>query len=445
MPSPSRRVFSLGNLRQLLSGHIPGQVIIQLTDRCNAHCPQCEMRVGNRFSRASIEDEAIRLTLDAAAARGVAAVSFTGGEPLLELDRLVRWLAYARDLGIPYLRTGTNGYFLRHHEQPGFDDKVEEIASRLAATGLRNLWISLDSADPATHEHMRGLPGVVEGMARALPIFERHGLWPTANLGLNRATGGGTLALAAGAGEAERQDFYGSCLEAFRAFYRQVLRLGFTVVNCCYPMSVESEPEAGLLAVYRASSADDVVNFRRDEKALLFAALSQAVAEFRSRLRVFTPRSTLHTLVGQYAAGEEDPYPCHGGVDFFFVAAADGHAYPCGFRSTENLGPYWQLPASRELPAPSCRSCDWECFRDPSHLAGPVMELASRPWQLARRFWTEPEWRRLWRGDLAYLAAADHCDGRRPPDPDRLARFAPAPTHIDPSQPLVASTQGDGA
>lgn len=423
-PRPAS-VFSFSNLRHFFSGHVPGQVIVQLTDSCNAHCPQCEMRVGNRFSRSSLDDKDLRRTLDAAAARGVAAVSFTGGEPLLQLDRLVRWLGYASDLGIPFLRTGTNGYLLRHWQRPDFEDRVSLLAERLAASGLRNLWISLDSADPAVHEEMRGLPGVVEGIARALPIFERHGLWPTANLGINRRTGGEPLSMREGAVEAEQQEFYERALDAFRAFYGKVLGLGFTIVNCCYPMSVESEPERGLEAVYRASSADPVVSFRRDEKAILFRALDQAVAEFRSRLRVFTPRSMLHSLVRDYRDGEAHGYACRGGLDFFFVAAADGEAYPCGFRSQERLGKYWDLVGNGVQRDAHCRSCDWECFRDPSNLAGPLLELRSRPWTLVKRLHGDRVWARRWREDLAYQSACDYFDGRRPPDARRLAAFVP--------------------
>jgi MoaA/NifB/PqqE/SkfB family radical SAM enzyme len=371
-------------------------------------------------------------TLDAAAARRAAAVSFTGGEPLLYPDKLVRYIRYACELGIPFVRTGTNGFFLRNGQRPDFEERTDRLAAQLAEAGLRNLWISLDSADPATHEAMRGLPGVVEGIGRALPIFERHGLYPTANLGINRRVGGGWLTLTPDASPAERAAFAHDCREAFRAFYRKVLELGFTIVNCCYPMSVESEPASGLSAVYRASSADDIVSFRTDEKALLFQAMSDVVAEFRHRLRIFSPRSMLHALVRQYrdpdpGSAGEDGYACRGGLDFFFVSAADGEAYPCGFRSDESLGKLWELGSPRHAPEASCTRCDWECFRDPSNLAGPLLELGAKPLALLRRVRRDRAWVRLWREDLRYQQACDYCDGRRPPDLGRLAPFAPNP------------------
>ena len=273
---------------------------------------------------------------------------------------------------------------------------------------------------------MRGLPGVVEGIARALPIFERHGLWPTANLGINRLTGGEPLALAEGAGEAERQEFEERSLAAFRAFYRKVLDLGLHGRQLLLPD--ERRVRAGARARSRIprilGRLGGELPARREGAS--FRALDRAVEEFRPRLRIFTPRSMLHSLVREYRDGEPHGYACRGGLDFFFVAAADGEAYPCGFRSHERLGKYWEaLTGKGSRSEAHCRSCDWECFRDPSNLAGPLLEARSRPWALLARWRRDPEWARLWRGDLAYQRACDYFDGRLPPEPRRLGAFAP--------------------
>ncbi len=72
---------------------------------------------------------------------------------------------------------------------PGGNDRIRRLVEMLADTPLRNFWISLDSADPAVHERMRGFPGVVAGIEKALPIFHQHGIYPSANLGINRNMG----------------------------------------------------------------------------------------------------------------------------------------------------------------------------------------------------------------------------------------------------------------
>ena len=138
----------------------PGQLVLQLTDRCNAHCPQCGMRVSERFERAVLDDDTARRTIDAAAQRGIQVLSFTGGEPLLVLDRLVDLINYAGCRGINYIRTGTNGFQFCGAEKPGFERRVHAIAAKLARTPLRNFWISIDSVEPDVHETIRGFKAV---------------------------------------------------------------------------------------------------------------------------------------------------------------------------------------------------------------------------------------------------------------------------------------------
>jgi MoaA/NifB/PqqE/SkfB family radical SAM enzyme len=164
--------------------------VVQITDRCNARCPQCGMRVTESFARSTLETDAIKRMIDAAACRGVQAISFTGGEPLLDLPRLVELIRYAGGAGIPFIRTGTNGFMLTNPEKKGFEDRVSRMVEQLADSPLRNFWISLDSAVDHVHDAMRGFPGVVAGIAKALPIFHQAGIYPAVNLGINRNVGG---------------------------------------------------------------------------------------------------------------------------------------------------------------------------------------------------------------------------------------------------------------
>ncbi len=121
-------------------------------------------------------------------------LSLTGGEPLLELDRLVELIRHAGRVGIKYIRTGTNGFVFCGNGNPLSADRTTLLAETLAGTPLRNFWISIDSAVPEVHEQMRGFPGVIAGIEKALPIFHRFGLYPSANLGVNRRLGGAQTA-----------------------------------------------------------------------------------------------------------------------------------------------------------------------------------------------------------------------------------------------------------
>ncbi|MCA8959785.1 MAG: radical SAM protein [Planctomycetes bacterium] len=417
----------LRELRALVRGRVPGQLVIQLTDQCNARCPQCEMRVTSKFARSKLEVDAMRRMIDAAAARGISVLSFTGGEPLLYLDEIVELGRHAADVGIRYIRTGTNGYLFAHPDRPGWEARTHETIEKLAGSPIRNFWISIDSAVPEVHERMRGFRGLFEGIARAIPIFHQHGLYPSANLGLNRNLGGDlTWELDAGPDGPTRgylDEFYHRYRRGLREFYQRVVDLGFTIVNCCYPMSVD--PGTGeLAAVYAATSSDRIVRFAPSERATLYEALFDTIPEVRSRIRVFSPRATLHTLRRYYSGASRDPgYGCRGGLDFFFVDSKDGHAYPCGYRGSESLGPFEDLDLDTRPRSESCTRCDWECFRDPSELFGPVLELLERPIDLLQRFRHDRTFARLWWDDLRYYRACDLFDGRRPPNTTALAKF----------------------
>lgn len=424
----------------VMRGRAPGQLIIQLTDRCNARCPQCGMRVVNRFKRTRLSVDTVKRMLDAAASRGMRMVSFTGGEPLLLLDDLIELIDHAGKAGFRYIRTGSNGFLFRNHEDPRFNDHIHHLAQRLAATPLRNFWISIDSAEAAIHERMRGFPGVMAGIRKALPIFHAHGLYPSTNVGLNRNLTNVTAALVADMDEAAGAErFYQAFRSGLEQLYRMILDMGFTMCSACYPMSIEPGG-SGLQAVYGATASERLVRFSTGEKVLLYRALADTVGAFRSRLRIFTPLSSLHSLMRQYSGASASGYACRGGSDYLFVDCVQGMAYPCGYRGAEPLGPVWDLDrnALRANGKAACRRCDWECFRDPSELFGPLLQGLSRPLDLVRNWRDDSEFFQLWRQDLRYARACHFYDGRLAPDFSRLEGLGAL-------RPCVPEQWGDGA
>lgn len=428
----------------LLRGRIPAQLVIQMTSRCNARCPQCGMRITNPFPRSTLDLDTLRKIIDAAARKKVQAVSFTGGEPLLYPDLLIPAINHAGKAGIPFIRTGTNGFLFRDSTSPDFTDRMKRLADTLSATPLRNFWISMDSSVPSVHEQMRGLAGVVKGIETALPIFHSAGLYPSVNLGINRrvspATAGLTGTRRFSGTRAYLEAFFHSFTQAFDDFYRMAANLGFTIVNTCYPMSVDnSDSPDSLKAVYAATARDSIVRFTSKEKALLYRALMAVIPRHRSHLRIFTPVSSLSML----AAGQEasaghatrEDMGCRGGIDFFFINAEDGQTYPCGYRGNENLGPFPGLDIRNRSTGTVCRQCDWECFRDPSEMFAPFLDGLNRPVKLIKRLLHDREYFSLWKTDLQYYSACDLFNGRTPPDWKKLRQFGikPACTAEQPS------------
>ena len=423
----------LGSVGRFFRGQAPGQLIIQLTDRCNARCPQCGMRVLNRYPRTRLDTDYVKRLLDAGAQRGMRMVSFTGGEPFLLHNDLVELITYAGQVGFEYIRTGTNGFLFRFHQNPGFSDRVHELAERLAATPLRNLWFSVDSSEPSIHDTMRGFPGVLQGIAKALPIFHAHGIYPSANVGLNRNLSRETAQLQPLADDGAGENlFVQAFTDGLERLYRLLVNMGFTLTSACYPMSVEPD-QSGLKAVYGATASEHLVRFNQAEKVLLYRTLSHVVGKFRAQLRIVTPLSSLRSLVQQHAGLEGPCYSCRGGSDYLFVDSVDGQTYPCGYRGAEPMGRLWDLDTElvKANRATLCRRCDWECFRDPSELFGPILRGLSQPMRLVDEHRRDPQFLRMWVEDIRYARACSLYDGRKAPDYARLRHFAPGMHQAD--------------
>ena len=384
------------------------------------------MRETAEFQRSQLSCDEVKRIIDEAAKRGVKAISFTGGEPLLVLDELVGLINYAGNAGLKYIRTGTNGFPFIGGNSPLFDTRVKRLAEKFSRTSLRNFWISIDSAIPSVHEKMRGFPGVIAGIEKALPIFHEYGIYPSANIGITRNIGGEATARLSPSTHDEDYyaTFYQRYVEAFRRAYEFAMEMGFTIVSTCYPMSIEGgKVSADLKPVYGATSEDAVVRFSAAEKALLFKALLKTVGEFRSRIRVVSPQCSLYALQHQHTAGVETKYACRGGLDFFFIDGAEGDTYPCGYRGNENLGKFWKLDRDSLDSEFACFGCDWECFRDPSELLGPILHGFSKPFRLISDLRRDPHYYRLWMEDLRYYRVCKIFDGRVPPAFDRLRDF----------------------
>jgi MoaA/NifB/PqqE/SkfB family radical SAM enzyme len=370
------------------------------------------MRREAKIPRTDLPAETVRRALRDCAEKGVEAVSFTGGEPFINIPAMLALLDYAGGLGIPYLRSGTNGYMFA----PGGDaaglDRLIPFADSLAKSALRNFWISMDSADTATHERLRGLPGVIDGIGKALPVFHARGLYPAVNLGINRHIAGDLIPRPGD--RREEYAFYRSFRRGFRAFFAKAVDMGFTMANVCYPMSFAGlDPGTGTPA-YGAISGDPMVNFSRRELRLVFRALLETIPAFKASIRIFTPLSTLYIL------SRKNPrdllFPCLGGICYYYMDSRDGHIYPCGYRGDEDLGAsVAELGTGSGAQQPFCEKCHWECFMDPSQLFGILRRVIRHPLKVLAGKVLDRRLLRLWLGDLKYYLGCGLFDGRKPP------------------------------
>ena len=264
---------------------------------------------------------------------------------------------------------------------------------------------------------MRGLSGVIKGIEKAIPIFHAHGIYPSVNLGINRATGGSQQPYLA---QTTNEEFQRLFEAAFERFYRFVGDLGFTIVNACYPMSSEPQnlEEKSLFeninsSLYGAASHDPVISFSQQEKALIFKALFNTIPKFRDKIRIFSPRCSLYGLIRKFSRSQPSLFPCRGGIDFFFVECESGTIHPCGFRMEHHKTlPDLERRLAEEF---SCDRCEWECFRDPSDVLGPFADLFSHPIKLSGKILKEPQFFKLLLQDLRYYRACEFFNGRLAP------------------------------
>jgi MoaA/NifB/PqqE/SkfB family radical SAM enzyme len=373
------------------------------------------MRITNKIERKRIPVTDIKRIIDAAAQRNIQSISFTGGEPLLFPDDLVELIGYARQAGIPMIRTGTNGFIFRNSDEKEFNSRLQRIAKKLYDSGLRNFWISIDSANPTLHEKMRGLPGIMDGMKKGLRIFHNAGLFPTANMGINRNMAGWLTSGIHRKDYCTEDKYLKNFFERFKkgleCFISSVIGMGFTMVSFCYPMSVDNEKTTGLIPVYAATSTNQIVAFDAMEKVQIFNALRLATERFRHQIRIYTPQCALYSLSRQYAEQVDHSYPCRGGRDYFFVGSNDALSYPCGYRGKDALGKFEQ---GKRSSVTNCRLCDWECFRDPSEVFGPIHQFLSEPLKLLQKLKRDRAFFEYWMSDIRYNLACDLFNGRKP-------------------------------
>lgn len=126
----------------------PACVVWELTLACNLKCLHCGSTAGGRRARELGPEEALKVCADLKAA-GAGGVALMGGEPLLRKD-FFDIAARVRALGME-LSVITNGTV-----------QSEEIFAGLKRLSPRAVAVSLDAADPALHDRIRGSKGAFE-------------------------------------------------------------------------------------------------------------------------------------------------------------------------------------------------------------------------------------------------------------------------------------------
>ena len=308
---------SLWDTVRLLRHGGPGLCNIAVTNSCNATCDFCN------FARGKVPPSSLRwidvakfaAALDILYGRSIRYVSFFGGEPLLHphLTDMIA-MAAARNMGPAVI---TNGWLL------------PQLLDKLAAAGLRTVYISIDAATVGEHETNRGLKGVCRRIQAATLRMRDLGMTPIAQVTMSKL------------------------IDDYRALVPMLRDLGLVAVAFSYPQS------ARLGSSSLAWSADSrLVNFTKDELAGAF----DAIDELRRLFPVNNPRASIADMK-RHLDGDPEKFVCYGGYKSFYMDW-NFDLWRCDAWS-HRMCSVWDF-ANAPLERDGCTACIADCYRDSS-------------------------------------------------------------------------------
>jgi MoaA/NifB/PqqE/SkfB family radical SAM enzyme len=295
----------------------PALCNVAVTNSCNAACDFCNFargKVGAGNLRWIDADQFDR-ALDILHRRGVRYIGFFGGEPLLHprLGDMIA-MAIAKDMGPAVI---TNGWLL-----PAFLD-------RLAAAGLKNLYISIDAAAIRDHESNRGLRGVCERIRTATSRMPELGMTAIAQVTMSKLIGD------------------------YRALVPMLRSLGLGAVAFSYPQRKR------LGSTSLAWSSDStLVNFTDAELSDAF----DAVNDLRREFPVNNPRASVEDMK-RHLHGTSERFVCYGGYKSFYMDwNFDLWRCDAWHKPLCSVWEFAETPFVRD----GCTACIADCYRDSS-------------------------------------------------------------------------------
>jgi radical SAM protein with 4Fe4S-binding SPASM domain len=147
-------------IRKTVERHLPWNVHIDLTYRCNERCVHCYLDHEDYGEMTTLE---VKDVLDQLAKAGALFLTYSGGEIFLRKD-LFELIAYGRELNFD-VSLKSNALLIDAGR-----------ARQLRELGVRKIQISIYSADPEIHDAITKVPGSLERSLRAVRLLQSEGL-----------------------------------------------------------------------------------------------------------------------------------------------------------------------------------------------------------------------------------------------------------------------------
>ncbi|MEM2921408.1 MAG: radical SAM protein, partial [Candidatus Bathyarchaeia archaeon] len=141
----------------------PFLVVWNYTNACNLRCIHCYQSAVKPLPD-ELSTRERKIVIDELSEAGVVSIAFSGGEPLMEKDFL-EIARYAADKKM-YVSLATNGTLI-----------TEEMACRLKEAGIQYVEVSLDGANPLTHDSFRNSPNAFELTVRGVRNLVKQGIF----------------------------------------------------------------------------------------------------------------------------------------------------------------------------------------------------------------------------------------------------------------------------
>jgi heme b synthase len=142
----------------------PRLIFWETTAGCNLHCIHCRrMDVADSLMADDLTTAEAYTFVDQIVAFANPILVLSGGEPLFRPD-IFEIARYAAGKGLR-VALATNATLVD-----------EAVARKIAESGIRRVSVSLDGADPATHDAFRALPGSFERAVRGIQLIKAAGV-----------------------------------------------------------------------------------------------------------------------------------------------------------------------------------------------------------------------------------------------------------------------------
>jgi len=140
-------------------------VCFGITDDCILKCKMChkwkeDIFVKNKTTTPTLTDWKRCVASLRSIAGSSLQINFGGGEPLLHKD-IFELVGFCKQKGFK-TNIATNGYLID-----------EEMAKKIADSGLDSIIISLDSLKEEVHDHLRGLSGVYRKVMNSIELLDK--------------------------------------------------------------------------------------------------------------------------------------------------------------------------------------------------------------------------------------------------------------------------------